>query len=123
MISFEDRSEFLMLRDILEFFRFPSKYKLPKNTGVLLDTIPNAESGSEIITHAKTQQNSLFLRAHKNEKGGVNKMSLEQFIPLPDIETGPDHGYNQAENAFEEMRTPIFLIVFIGVLLVQIFYR
>lgn len=50
-------------------------------------------------------------------------MSLEQFIPLPDIETGPDHGYNQAENAFEEMRTPIFLIVFIGVLLVQIFYR
>ena len=27
------------------------------------------------------------------------------------------------DNAFEEMRTPIFLIVFIGVLLVQIFYR
>jgi len=50
-------------------------------------------------------------------------MSLEQFIPLPDINTGPDHGYNETENAFEEMRTPIFLIVFIGVLLVQIFYR
>lgn len=50
-----------------------------------------------------------------------HKLILTQYIPLPAFkDLGSKSPY---EDFFQEARTPIFLLIFIGVLLVQIFYR
>ena len=46
---------------------------------------------------------------------------MSQYIPLPAFQ---DLGTkSEFEDFFQEARTPIFLLIFIGVLLVQIFYK
>ena len=124
MIQFTDRTEVMYLRDLLQYYKTPHYFNYPKDSIIKLASLP--ANPTSIVASAKTLQNSLLLRAPADEGAmGQNmnhKLILQQFIPLPDLELGLKT-VSQAENIFEEMRTPIFLIVFIGVLLVQIFYR
>jgi hypothetical protein len=65
---------------------------------------------------AKTQTNSLFLHML-----GDHVLVISQYIPLPAFK---DLGTkSEFDEFFNEARTPIFMLIFIGVLLVQIFYR
>ena len=121
MVSYSDRTDIIYLRDLLQYYKAPQYYSFPKDSVLHLASLP--ADPLPIVATAKTLQNSLLLRAEPSDASRkVHRLSLQQFIPLPDLELGLKT-VSHSENAFEEMRTPIFLIVFIGVLLVQIFYR
>lgn len=124
MVFYQDRSEIVYIRELLQYYRNPAYLQFPKESILQIASSPAPSDGSTIVAAAKTQQNSLFLRASQAQLGSglAHRLHLEQFVPLPDLELGVQ-APSQMDNAFEEMRTPIFLIVFIGVLLVQIFYR
>lgn len=124
MVFYQDRSDIIYIKELLQYYKSPAYQQFPKESILLIASHPGPSDSASIVASAKTQQNSLFLRASQAQLGTglVHRLHLQQFIPLPDLELGVK-ATSQMDNAFEEMRTPIFLIVFIGVLLVQIFYR
>jgi len=45
---------------------------------------------------------------------------VTQYIPLPNLKNAPSGDY---DDLFQSMRTPIFFLIFIAVLLTQIFFK
>ena len=60
----------------------------------------------------------MFLNQVSNKE--QNYLAISQYIPLPSFQEAPKGEY---EELFQQIRTPMFLLIFIGVLLVQIFYK
>ena len=75
----------------------------------------------EYIAQAKTQQNSLFLaKASKHrEEVGSGELRMIQYIPLPVKKVAPE----EYQDLFQQLRTPVFLAIFIAVLLMQIYFK
>ena len=49
-----------------------------------------------------------------------NILVVTQYIPLPNLKNTPTGDY---DDLFDSMRTPIFFLIFIAVLLTQIFFK
>ena len=73
------------------------------------------------IATARTQTNCLLMHTGQNDQ---NKqiLVLEDYIPLPAYKA-PVEDEQDMEELFENLRTPMFFLVFIGVILVQLFWK
>ena len=78
----------------------------------------NNASDFKYISSAKTNLNSLLMHNSLDKQTLV----LTQYIPLPAYKTTvkPD---NSMTDMLESFRTPLFFLMFIGVLIAQIYWR
>ena len=70
-----------------------------------------------MLMHIADAEGAEGLRA---EAESANILVVTQYIPLPNFKNTVSGDY---EDLFESMRTPIFFLVFIAVLLTQIFFK
>lgn len=127
MVYFEDGTlEFLYIRDLLKSVsdRSASPKLLMKDLRVMPVAQPRYEASVihdfSHLAHAKTPSTTLFL--HKAKKESSNLLILSQYMPLPAYKS-PAAGAGDYDELFSNLRTPMFFMVFIAVLLVQICWK
>ena len=109
------KMEILYTKDLIAHTLNPLREKMLNDDGKLheLETLQRTHDFKR-ISQAKTTENSLFLSQVDNKS-----LLLSQYIPLP--------AFTEKENAladmFGEAKNSVFYLIFISVLLIQIFYR
>jgi len=132
MVYYEDGSiDIVYTKDLLQFLQMPTRYTSPKDLPILEHVEPKSGGGKnryETVAQAKTQQSSMLMHIMESERSADaqsqaqsgNVLVVTQYIPLPNFKNTASGDY---EDLFQSMRTPIFFLIFIAVLLTQIFFK
>jgi len=109
------KMEVLYTKDLIGHVASPLRVKMLNDDGSLreLETLQKTHDFKR-ISQAKTTENSLFLSQVDNKS-----LLLSQYIPLPAF-TVKENAY---DDIFGEAKNSVFYLIFISVLLIQIFYR
>ena len=127
MVFYEDGTlEFLYIRDLL--LSLTARNAGAKVLMKELRAMPVAQPQYETslvndfshLAHAKTASTTLFL--HKAKKESEHLLVLSQYMPLPAYKS-PAAEAGDYDELFSNLRTPMFFLVFIAVLLVQICWK